>query len=206
MTKPSHKTIDQASRFLRAIQKELKIEFDENQQIINDIKQNKGARAALKNVLKGDTKHLIDTYSTVLKPLQDVGIDYQPEQPSDKGRLWIFVAGLFAHYPQPIEQKYRGNFGNSCWLLQQEIRRKNPDAKGIERRFHSLLDTDLGYLQSPLSALLRQMKAKDVVVNYPKLIADLHWWDRADKRVQDQWARAFWMTSSSDSSLETDNP
>jgi CRISPR system Cascade subunit CasB len=142
---------------------------------------------------------LIDTYRTVSKPLRTVGIEYNPEKSWDKGRIWIFIAGLFAHYPQPVEQPHKGNFGNSCWLLQQDIHRQSPDAKGVERRFHTLLDTAFENVQSPVATLLRQMKSKHVAVNYPRLLTDLHWWDGIDKRVQDKWARDFWRVPSSSS-------
>ncbi|WP_039727692.1 type I-E CRISPR-associated protein Cse2/CasB [Leptolyngbya iicbica] len=194
MEKTSRKTIDQASEFLRLIQEKIEIEFDENQQIIDNAKRSSAARAAqaaLKNSLKGDPKHLIDTYRTVSDPLRTVGIEYDPEKSWNKGRIWIFVAGLFAYYPQPVEP-YKGSFGKSCWLLQQEIRRQSPDAKGVERRFHTLLDTAFENVQSPVATLIRQMKSKYIAVNYPQLLTDLHWWDGIDKRVQDKWARDFW--------------
>ena len=203
MGKTSRKTIEQASEFLRLVQKKLEIEFDENQIIVDNTRRRaaaRAARAALKNSLKGDPKHLIDTYSAVSESLRKVGIEHDPEKPWNKGRIWIFVAGLFAHYPQPVEP-YKGSFGKSCWLLQQEIRRQSPDAKGVERRFHTLLDTAFENVQSPVATLLRQMKSKYIAVNYPQLLTDLHWWDGIDKRVQDKWARDFWRVPSSSSEL-----
>ncbi|ATS17645.1 type I-E CRISPR-associated protein Cse2/CasB [Parathermosynechococcus lividus PCC 6715] len=68
-------------------------------------------------------------------------------------------------------------------------------SKGPERRFKALLDTDLANIQSPITALVRQIKSKKdkkIPIYYPQLIADICFWDHPDQFIQDQWAKTFW--------------
>ncbi|WP_247219309.1 type I-E CRISPR-associated protein Cse2/CasB [Synechococcus sp. C9] len=87
------------------------------------------------------------------------------------------------------------NFAQSCLDLHN-----SGDSKGPERRFRSLLDTDLVDIQSPITALVRQIKSKKdrkIEVYYPELIADLRNWDPPDQFIQDKWAKTFWGVASS---------
>jgi CRISPR system Cascade subunit CasB len=155
-------TLDRATTFLESIQKRLKIQFDSHHQLVKDAKQDTGAKAVLKRALTGEPKHLLDVYQ-------------------------IFVACLFAYYPQPLDRDKPRNFGQSAAVLASAT-----NSEGVDRRFRSLLDTSLEDLRSPLSALVRLMKSKDIAINYPKLIVDLYRWEHPDQYIQDQWARAFW--------------
>lgn len=162
------------------------------QAISDRIKNDTGAKATLKRALSGEHHHLRKVYPFTLRYLNDIH-----ERQQD---LWIFVACLFAYHDQDSEPVPR-SFAQSCLDLHN-----CSESKGPERRFRSLLDTDLVDIQSPITALVRQIKSKrdkkigihssiqqcQIGIHYPQLIADLCFWDHPDQFVQDDWARTFW--------------
>jgi CRISPR system Cascade subunit CasB len=169
-------------RFLQELYARLKIKLEEK-----DRQQptDSGAKAVFKRAMSGEPNHIWKTYEF---------LPYIGEKSEWKEKhIWIPVACLSVFYPQPIsEVKQRRDFGYSCWSLQKEIQRGSPDAKGVARRFRALLDTSLEDIQTPLTALVRQMKAKEVAIDYPQLLADLRQWEHPNQYIQDRWARAFW--------------
>jgi CRISPR system Cascade subunit CasB len=145
--------------------------------IERNIKNDNGAKASLKRVLTGEPRHIRAVYSIVLPYLG--GINYNLDE-------WIFVAALLAYYPQKLDRTPSKNFGLSASGLASAT-----NSEGADRRFHALLDTSLEDIRSPLSALIRQMKTKDIAIDYPKLIVDLCQWNHSDQYIQDQWAKSF---------------
>ena len=176
----------QAATFLESIQKRLNIKVELNQSTGKNAKQDTGAVAALKRALTGEAKHLRDVYSIVLPPLERIGIKYSQDNKFHQDE-WILVACLFAYYPQKLDRDKQRNFGQSAGVLASKT-----DSEGADRRFRALLDTSLEDLRSPLSALVRLMKSKEIAIDYPQLIVDLSWWELSSQSVQDKWARGFW--------------
>jgi CRISPR system Cascade subunit CasB len=151
------------------------------------IKNDNGAKAVLKRALSGDDRHIRNTYSIVLPHIPDIK-EHQLKN-------WIFVACLSVYYPQALDRDDSKNFGYSCRGLAQAN-----DSKGPERRFRALLDTTAEDLQSPVTSLVRQIKSKEIRLDYPQLLSDLCRWDYPDQyiQVQDRWARTFWGASNND--------
>jgi CRISPR system Cascade subunit CasB len=147
------------------------------------IKDDNGAKALFKRALSGEERHIRNTYSMVLPYLE--GIHERQQE------IWIFVASLSVYYPQKNREKQQ-NFGSSCLGLANAT-----NSEGADRRFRTLLDTSLEDIQSPLTALVRQIKTKEVRIDYPQLLAELCQWDHPDQYIQDRWARTFWGASSS---------
>lgn len=148
------------------------------EQLAKLIDKDSGAAADLRRVLSGEERHLRNAYPVILRYLG--GIDERQQY------TWILVAALFAHYPQDIRAEQK-NFGSSCRGLDP----KN-DSGGTERRFRALLDTPFVDLRSPLTNLVRQMKAKKVLIDHPQLLVDLLQWEHPNQYIQDRWARTFW--------------
>ncbi len=151
------------------------------QAISNRIKNDTGAKATFKRALSGEHHHLRKVYPFSLPYLEGIH-DRQQD-------IWIFVACLSIYHDQDAKPSPR-NFAQSCLDL-----RNSSESKGPERRFKTLLDTDLVDIQSPITALVRQIKSKKdkkISVYYPQLIADLCFWEHPDQFVQDQWAKTFW--------------
>ncbi|MFS8781391.1 type I-E CRISPR-associated protein Cse2/CasB [Synechococcus sp. W55.1] len=171
----SHNRLERATRFLQAIQER--------------VKNDNGTRAAFKRALSGEAYHLWKVYPFVLPYLEGI-----PEWQQD---IWIFVACLSVYHDQDVEPD-PSNFAKSCRELQDSAE----PSKGPEKRFKSLLEAELDYIQYPITALVRQMKSKSdrkIFVHYPTLIADLCLWNHPNQIVQDRWARTFWQISSSES-------
>jgi CRISPR system Cascade subunit CasB len=145
------------------------------------IKNDNGAKAALKRALSDEERHIRNTYSIILPHIPDIKEYHQ--------KTWIFVACLSVYYPQVLDWEDHKNFGYSCRGLAQAT-----NSEGTERRFRALLDTTAEDLQSPLTSLVRQIKSKDIRLDYPQLLSDLCRWDYSDQyiQVQDRWARTFW--------------
>ena len=142
------------------------------------IDKDSGAKAELKRALSGEERHVRNTYALVLPYLGGVK-EWQQD-------VWILVAALSAYYPQEIRAEQR-NFGFSCYGLGS-----SNDSGGADRRFRALLDTSLTDIRSPLTNLVRQMKAKGICVDYPQLLVDLLQWEHSSQYIQDRWARTFW--------------
>uniref|UniRef100_B8HWI0 CRISPR-associated protein, Cse2 family n=1 Tax=Cyanothece sp. (strain PCC 7425 / ATCC 29141) TaxID=395961 RepID=B8HWI0_CYAP4 len=143
-----------------------------------------GAKADFKRALSGEPEHLRKVYPFVLPYIGSTS-EWEQEH------IWIPVACLSVYYPQPIrEAKKQKNFGYSGRGLANAT-----SSKGVDRRFRALLDLALVDIKSPLTALVRQMRSKEVAIDYPKLLADLRQWEHPNQYVQDQWARAFWNVS-----------
>lgn len=143
------------------------------------IAHDNGAKADLKRALSGEKKHLRNIYSLILPYLGGIAEGKQDN-------IWIPVACLSVGYPQPIREQ-QNNFGYSCRQLANKT-----ESEGIERRFRALLDTASSDLQTPITALVRQMKSKEIAIDYPQLIYDLERWEHPDQYIQDKWARTFW--------------
>ena len=159
------------------LEREMKFLQDVQAHISDDT----GAKAAFKRALSGEQHHLLKVYPFTLPYLGGI---HERQQ-----NIWIFVACLSIYHDQDFEPAPR-NFAQSCLDLHN-----SSESKGPERRFRSLLDTDLIDIQSPITALVRQIKGKKdkkIPVYYPQLITDLCRWDHPDQFVQDQWAKSFW--------------
>lgn len=157
--------LERQNRFLESLHK----------RIAND----KGAEADLKRALSGEAKHLRNIYSLILPYLGGIS-DWKQDN------IWIPIACLSVYYPQYLREK-QNNFGYSCHQLANKT-----ESKGIERRFRALLDTALADIKTPITALVRQMKSKEIAIDYPQLIYDFERWEHPDQYIQDKWARTFW--------------
>jgi CRISPR system Cascade subunit CasB len=144
------------------------------------IERDNAAKATLKRALTGEPRHLRAVYPILLPELNEIGVKYHQNE-------WIFVACLFAYYPQPLDPTRQQNFGHAVRGLVGE-----GNSGGADRRFRALLDASLDNLRTPMAALVRLLKTKAISINYPKLIVDLASWEHPDQYIQDNWARAFW--------------
>ncbi|MBW4444365.1 MAG: type I-E CRISPR-associated protein Cse2/CasB [Plectolyngbya sp. WJT66-NPBG17] len=157
------------------------------QSICDRTAKDNGAKADFKRALSGEPEHIRKLYPFVLPYIGNAS-EWEQKQ------IWIPIACLSVYYPRPIrEPEQQRNFGNSTRGLTTAT-----NSEGTDRRFRALLDLALADIQSPLIALVRQMKSKGISIDYPKLIADLRQWEHADQYIQDQWARAFWGGTSTD--------
>ncbi len=177
----THKTSQRLEREIRFLQS-----------VSDRIKNDNGAKADFKRALSGEPEHLRKIYPFVL-PYLDTVSEWEQKH------IWIPVVCLSVFYP--VEKEIQQNFGHSCHALKTAT-----NSEGADRRFRALLDLALIDIKSPLTALVRQMKTKEVAIDYPKLLADLRQWEHPNQYIQDQWARTFWNVPAapSDGSQVTD--
>jgi CRISPR system Cascade subunit CasB len=108
-----------------------------------------------------------------------------PNVPRYQEEVYFMVATLF-----PIaEGGAEGNLGASL------CQARDPKyAQGLDRRVEILLDADLEQLRFRLRQAVRFLESRRVAVNWPRLLQDLLAWERPRRYVQEQWARAYFVS------------
>jgi CRISPR system Cascade subunit CasB len=98
------------------------------------------------------------------------------------------VAGLFAFHPadKPI-----GNFGITCQHIAKHFRRDDGTST-FDHRFIRLLSCNQTELCLRLRPLVFTAKAKEIPIDYEKLLKDLLSWDKEKDEIRIHWAKAYW--------------
>lgn len=147
-------------------------------------RQDRGALAALRRGLGQPPGTVAAMYPYVVPWLPK---DVRPWEEA----AYYLIAALFALYPSPSGT---GNLGAS---FRQAQPKEPPAPEGerispVERRFTVLLAAHPDDLPDHLRQAVSFLKSKEVAVNWHQLFADIQQWNRLDRRVQREWARAFW--------------
>jgi CRISPR type I-E-associated protein CasB/Cse2 len=105
------------------------------------------------------------------------------------------VAGLFALHPCP-----RGTDAGRPRSIGVALREaaSSDSAQGPERRLLALLGCKSEDLPDHLRHAVSYLRARDVPVDYRRLMQDLFLWDAGDGKVQRRWGRDFWAATSSE--------
>ena len=103
------------------------------------------------------------------------------------------VAALFALHPGKSWRAADGtmrstNLGASLGVMARD----NKESASIERRFVALLNARSEELQTHLRNIVSLLKSKEVQIDWTQLLKDINNWNRESRRVQRDWARAFW--------------
>jgi CRISPR system Cascade subunit CasB len=175
--------------FLELLKKRLIVKTKQEKEDKNEKikKEDLGGQAIFKRAMSGDPEHIRKVYEFLPNEIRI-------ESEWAETHIWIPVACLFVLYPQKIDRvrdPKKRNFGRSCWNLAMDIDQTG-QSKGTPRRFKALLDTSLVDIRSPLNNLVRQMKSRDIPIDYPQLLIDLQQWDHPKQYIQDNWARTYW--------------
>lgn len=126
--------------------------------------------------------------------------------PSWEEPAYYLVAGLFALHPANWRKeegdKRLTNFGASfAWL------KSKTDSDSIEKRFVALLDChedDLAEHLRHAVSLIKSNKSETIPVDWAQLLRDLRRWNWDDRKVQREWARAFWGSSQTDQQADNE--
>jgi CRISPR system Cascade subunit CasB len=117
-----------------------------------------------------------------------------------RAALGLFYRLLPAGVPEREEETYflvatlyplvdAGGEGNLGGALR---RARNPqNAKGIDRRFEILLDSDAAQLRFRLRQSVHLLQSVRQPVDWTTLLNDLLYWEHPDRSVQKRWARSF---------------
>lgn len=116
--------------------------------------------------------------------------------PCDHDRYFL-IATL---YPLAGGGKGR-NFGATLRRV-----RAATDSPSVDRRFTALLDADERQLPFRLRQLVRLAKAHDADVDWLQLLRDLRRWSQPGRRVQREWAMAYFdpTPTETDEALDVD--
>ncbi len=106
---------------------------------------------------------------------------------------YYIVAALFALHPGRSwrasgDARHDTNLGASLGVLAKE----NKESSSVERRFVALLNCRREELPDHLRNIVSLLKSKEIPVNWAQLIMDINFWNSESRRVQRDWARAFW--------------
>ncbi|HEX8237990.1 MAG TPA: type I-E CRISPR-associated protein Cse2/CasB [Abditibacteriaceae bacterium] len=167
-------------------------QLNEAQQFVQRLHALREARSGELALLRRNAGETVSTSRNVLS------VFYKLQPPRGQhSEKYFLVATLFdLNRIHPIG----GDFGETM----QKVKANASDS--FERRFLVLLDAGFsstsdafnGYSTGggELAYRLRQMTklaaSKDAGINWPVLLADLCWWDNANKPVQKKWASNFY--------------
>jgi CRISPR system Cascade subunit CasB len=99
------------------------------------------------------------------------------------------VAGLFALHPCQAEKETEHARTLGVALRQAT---SGDTGQGPERRLLALLGCKSEDLPNHLRHAVSYLRARDVPINYRRLMQDLLRWDRGEGSVQRRWGRDFW--------------
>ena len=158
--------------------------------------EDRAALAALRRGLGKSPGEAAETHQYVLR--------FNPE-PWEELAFYL-VAGLFAMHPESWPKKEGDkrltNFGASfAWM-----KSKADSDSSIERRFVALLDCHEDDLAEHLRHAVSLLRSKEIPVDWLQLLRDLRNWNQENRRVQRNWARAFWGGSQTDQQADNEAP
>jgi len=87
--------------------------------------------------------------------------------------------------------------------LPEALRQMAESAKGAERRFVQLLDSDADELAWRLRQIIQLVASKRITLDWPALLDDLLRWGSPYRSVQTRWARTFWGSSTNQDTPDT---
>ncbi len=140
--------------------------------------------AALRRGLGKPPGTAAEMYPYVVPWTEGEGVGWEEER-------YYLVAALFAGHQvswRPGEQVNGAtNLGASFARLKQQT-----DSQSISLRFVALLNCHREDLAEQLRHAVDLLKSKEIPIDWAQLLCDLRRWERDDRAVQREWARAFW--------------
>ena len=152
-----------------------------------DAKGDRGRLAALRRGLALGEEQLFLLYSQVPPGFM------AKESEAGQKRL-LLIAQLFATHPKSWPDpgpERRPNLGDSFRLLAEEG--EVPDA--VKRRFDTLLAAHPADLPHQLRQAISLLRAHEVLVDWPQLLADVGAWSWAGHPVQFAWSRSLYLSN-----------
>lgn len=152
-------------------------------------KGDRAALAALRRGLGKEPGEAPDVFPVLLPILPEGQLSRWDE------RIAYLVASLFALYPDapPWPESSRAHWQRNLGASLRQLADQT-DSEGPERRFVALLNSDVDDLPHHLRGIIALLKSakSPVPVDWVRLIWDLRGWSNPERRVQKDWAGAFW--------------
>lgn len=144
--------------------------------------------AALRRALGQHPAAAVEAYRFVMPRVAD---GLSPRERDLDERIYLLAAALFSlhqiSWPTDDSRKSYTNFGASMAQLAAATA-----SAGVEHRMNALLACSFDDLPENLRHAVSLLKSKQIPIDWARLTADLRWWSTEDRRVQREWARAFW--------------
>ncbi|WP_324715610.1 type I-E CRISPR-associated protein Cse2/CasB [Carboxydochorda subterranea] len=143
---------------------------------LEGLASNRGPLAALRRSLAFHPGSFVPSYPYVEPFVRD----YEGWQ----REAYYLVAGLFALHP------FSGSKTLPEAMAELRITRKSAS---IEARFVALLDSDRDQLPDRLRhAVILVTRSQNMALDWVRLLTDVVEWFRPDRKIQREWARAFY--------------
>ena len=117
--------------------------------------------------------------------------------------VYYIVAALFAFHPCNWRRAASDRYTNLGASFAKTAGGDSHEA--VERRFTALLNVRAEDLHVHLRHAVSLLKSKDAPIDWARLLRDLMSWNHEDRRIQRDWARAFWRTVPQDAFEEDTN-
>ena len=144
-------------------------------------KEDRGGLATLRRGLGRPPGTVTEMYRLVM-----------PRLPDHRKQEFVcfLIAPLFALHPKMTEN---GNMGTHLATTRTET-----NQEALERRFTALLSAHSDDLPVYLRQAVSLLKSREEIpINWNQLFWDILNWEDEERRVQKEWARAFWSRSQS---------
>jgi CRISPR system Cascade subunit CasB len=143
------------------------------QRLADHGKPDRATLAELRRCLGGDLGRALHRVGWLFSRVPDFALDDA-----------LLVAGLFASH-----QGHAAGFGLGKAFRDLKDR---TGSDSVEKRFVALLDSDREDLGGRLRQAVSLLRSKDIPLDWGQLLTDLRGWAWPSRRVQREWARAFW--------------
>src|SRR6266446_2558675 len=154
---------------------------------LGDRHDGRGAMAALRRGLGQPPGQVPEADRYILRWLPSEPSPWQLREET----AYYLVAALFAWHQIPWHQaegeKGLRNFGASMRALVNQVQSGGP-----ERRFIAILSCSRVELPDHLRHAVSLLKSKAIAIDWAQFLTDIRQWEGEDRRVQSDWARAFW--------------
>ena len=144
-------------------------------------REDRGALAALRRGLGQPPGTVAAMYPYVVPRLPTEARPWQEA-------TYYLIGALYALHPTPGDDR---NLGEGY----RRVASQEPAGEGIsatERRFTALLATHRDDLPDRLRQAVSFLRSHEVPINWHQLFRDVSQWGNPSRRVQREWARAFW--------------
>jgi CRISPR type I-E-associated protein CasB/Cse2 len=100
--------------------------------------------------------------------------------------ICCLIASLYAMHSGP------GGSGSLGSAFHRLAKMSSSGELAAERRFHQLLDSDFEDLPDRLRHSVALLKAREIPIDWRRLLADIINWEWPSRSVQKAWSRDFW--------------
>jgi CRISPR system Cascade subunit CasB len=135
--------------------------------------------------------------------------DHDDQHYGDVRRAYYAVASLIAARPRSARDTAPGQDVSVCWYerpnlgasLGQAVAKGVVKENSAESALHLMARQSSDAIHPGLPALIRQLLAGGITVDWAVLLEDLAWWNRSRDRIATRWLESYFRTVSNTTDL-----